>query len=97
MPSAVSSTYVKRSRLTPVAVDLDRAAVEQRLDERDDRAAPPAQVVARPVDVEEPEDRDAQAPLVRERERVCSSYIFETAYAQRFDVGGPITSSPSSR
>ena len=34
-------------RLPAVAVDLHRLAVEQRLDERDHRAAPPAEVVAR--------------------------------------------------
>ena len=58
------------SRLLPVAVDLHRLAVEERLDERDDRPAPPAEVVARPVRVEEPEDRDSQVALVGEREPV---------------------------
>ena len=60
----------ERPRLLAVAVDLHRLAVEERLDERDDRAAPPAEVVAGPVRVEQPEDRDAEVALVGEREAV---------------------------
>ena len=60
----------ERPGLPAVAVDLHRLAVQQGLDEGHDRAAPPAEVVARPVGVEEPQDRDAQPALVREREPV---------------------------
>ncbi len=57
-------------RLQAVAVDLRGFAVEQRFDEGHRRAAPPGQVVARAVDVEEAQDRHLQAALVGERERV---------------------------
>ena len=50
-------------------MDLHRRAVEQRLQERDDGASPPAQVVVRAVDVEEPQHADAEAALVGEGER----------------------------
>ena len=60
------------------------------------RAAPPARMVARAVGAEKPQDRHLQPALLREREATCSSYSFETAYAQRRLVGGPRTSVPSS-
>ena len=59
----------ERADLAAVAVELHDPAVEQRLHERRDRPAPPGRVVARAVDVEEPQDRDAQPLLLGERER----------------------------
>ena len=47
----------ERPHLAAVAVDLDQLAVEQALDERRLRAAPPARVVARAVGAEEAQDR----------------------------------------
>src|SRR5262245_18110096 len=49
------------ARLTSIDVDLHLLAVQERLDERDGRAAPAREVVLRAVRVEEAEDRRLEA------------------------------------
>ena len=58
----------ERPGLLAVTVDLHRLPVQKGLDEGHHRAAPPAEVVARAVGVEQAQDRDLQPTLFRERE-----------------------------
>ena len=49
-------------------MDVDDAAVEERLEERRLRTAPPARVVARAIRAEEAQDRDLQAAFLGQRQ-----------------------------